>query len=70
MRAANDQIILVVEHEPEVRSFLEMALRSDGFEVETAEDGEEGLNCLQTGLPIAAVLLDVSIYNLKAVDSK
>jgi two-component system response regulator AtoC len=61
MRSASDQIILVVEHEPEVRTFLEMTLRSDGFGVETAEDGEEGLNCLQTGLPIAAVLLDVSI---------
>jgi two-component system response regulator AtoC len=62
MRAeANDQIILVVEDELEVRTYLEMALRCDGFGVETAEDGEEGLNCLQTGLPIAAVLLDVSI---------
>jgi two-component system response regulator AtoC len=62
MRAeTNDQIILVVEDEPEVRTYLEMALRCDGFGVETAEDGEEGLNYLQTGLPIAAVLLDVSI---------
>jgi two-component system response regulator AtoC len=61
MRSASDQIILVVEHELEVRSFLEMALRSDGFGVETAEDGEEGLNCLQAGLPIAAVLLEVAL---------
>ncbi len=46
---------------PEVRTYLEIALRCAGFEVETAEDGEEGLLCLRAGLPIAAVLLDVSI---------
>jgi two-component system, NtrC family, response regulator AtoC len=61
MRSASDQIILVVEHEPDVRAFLENALRRDGFGVETAEDGEEGLTYLQTGLPIAAVLLDMSM---------
>jgi two-component system response regulator AtoC len=62
MRAeVNDQVILVVEDEPEVRSYLEMALRCEGFGVETAEDGEEGLHALRNGVPICAVLLDVGI---------
>ena len=59
----NSQVILLVEDEPEVRSYIEMALRCDGFSVETAEDGEEGLHCLQMGLPVSAVLLDVSMPN-------
>jgi two-component system response regulator AtoC len=59
----NSQLILLVEDEPEVRSYIEMALRCDGFRVETAEDGDEGLQCLQLGLPVSAVLLDVSMPN-------
>lgn len=58
---ASDRIILVVEDEPEVRSYLEMALSCEGYGVETAEDGEEGLNFLQLGVPVCAVLLDVMI---------
>lgn len=57
----NSQTILLVEDEPEVRDYIEMELRCEGFSVETAEDGEEGLKCLQMGLPISAVLLDVSM---------
>jgi len=59
----NSQVILLVEDEPEVRNYIEMALRCDGFSVETAEDGDEGLQCLQMGLPVSAVLLDVSMPN-------
>jgi two-component system response regulator AtoC len=36
-----------------------MALRCEGYSVETVEDGEEALNCLQIGMPVSAVLLDV-----------
>jgi two-component system response regulator AtoC len=57
----NSQVILLVEDESEVRNYIEMALRCDGFSVETAKDGEEGLNSLQMGLSVSAVLLDVSI---------
>ena len=61
MRGTIERTILLVEDESDVRTYLEMALRCDGFRVETAEDGDEGLSCLQTGLPISAVLLDVSM---------
>lgn len=52
--------ILVVEDEAEVRSYLQMALRCQGYRVETAQDGLEALAILEDPpAPIAAVLLDV-----------
>jgi two-component system response regulator AtoC len=57
----NSQIMLVVSDDSEVRSYLEMALRCEGFGVESTEDDEEALRCLQTGVPICAVLLDMSL---------
>lgn len=35
--------LLVVEDDPSVRSFTARALEADGHEVETAEDGSEGM---------------------------
>jgi two-component system response regulator AtoC len=57
----NSQIMLVVSGDPEVRAYLEMALRFEGFAVEVTEDDEEALRFLQTGGPISAVLLDMSL---------
>jgi two-component system response regulator AtoC len=52
--------ILVGEDELEVRSYLEMALRYQGYSVELAQDGEELLSCLQSNMgTITAVLLDL-----------
>jgi two-component system response regulator AtoC len=52
--------ILLGEDELEVRCYLEMALRCQGYSVEMAQDGEELLSCLQSNLGnISAVLLDL-----------
>jgi two-component system response regulator AtoC len=52
--------ILLGEDELEVRSYLEMALRCQGYSVELAQDGEELLSCLQSNVgTISAVLLDL-----------
>src|SRR5215467_7047951 len=52
--------ILLGEDELEVRSYLEMALRCQGYSVEMAQDGEELLTCLQANVgTISAVLLDL-----------
>jgi len=52
--------ILLGEDELEVRSYLEMALRCQGYSVEMAQDGEELLSCLQNNPgTISAVLLDL-----------
>lgn len=52
--------ILVAEDEPEVRSYLELALKCQGYKVEMAQDGEELLAILQdSSVSPSAVLLDI-----------
>src|SRR5688500_16090795 len=38
-----DMRVLLVEDEPDLRRSLEKTLREEGYAVDTAEDGEEGL---------------------------
>ena len=52
--------ILVGEDELEVRAYLEMAVQCLGYSVESAQDGDELLSCLQSSTtPPDAVLLDL-----------
>jgi two-component system response regulator AtoC len=55
----NGQTVLFAEDDPEVRSFIEMALRCQGYAVEIADDGEEALELLNANPNVAAVLLDI-----------
>jgi two-component system response regulator AtoC len=66
----NGRTILVGEDEPEVRGYLEMALKCLGYSVELADDGDEVLSCLQTARhDIAAVLLDNIMPNRDGMDT-
>jgi len=56
----NGKTILLGEDELEVRGYLEMALRCHGYSIESAQDGEEVLTCLERdGNRISLVLLDI-----------
>jgi two-component system response regulator AtoC len=56
----NGRTILLGEDELEVRSYLEMALRCHGYSIESAQDGEEVLTCLERERSrISLVLLDI-----------
>lgn len=56
----NGRTILIGEDEQEVRSYLEMALRCHGYCIESAQDGEEVLACLERERDkISLVLLDI-----------
>jgi two-component system, NtrC family, response regulator AtoC len=55
----NGPTVLLAEDDPEVRSYLEMALRGQGYAIEMADDGEEALDVLENTSGISAVLLDV-----------
>ena len=59
METKTRHTVLLAEDEPEVRSYLEMALRGQGYSIETADDGEEALDILQNNPDISAVLLDI-----------
>lgn len=52
--------ILVADDEPEIRDYLQMALRCQGYAVEMALDGEEAIDRLQQGKDrFSLILLDV-----------
>jgi DNA-binding response OmpR family regulator len=52
--------ILIGEDEPEVRSYLEMALRYQGYSIALAQDGEELLSYLENNAgAVSAILLDL-----------
>ena len=56
----NGKSVLLVEDEAEVRSYLEMSLRCEGYSVESAGDGVDAITCLRNASPpISAVLLDI-----------
>jgi two-component system response regulator AtoC len=57
--AKHASTILLAEDDAEVRTYLEMALRCQGYLVETADDGEEALEIVRLNPHISAVLLDI-----------
>ncbi len=70
MQARGEYTILVGEDDPEVRGYLEMALKCRGYAVELAQDGEEVLACLRRSrTAISAVLLDILMPNLDGMDT-
>lgn len=56
----DENTILLADDEPEIRGYLEMALRCQGYSVEAVPDGEEALERLQRSEDkFSLVLLDV-----------
>jgi len=61
------QKVLIVEDEPNMRLGLQDNLEFEGYAVETAEDGEEGLNKITDG-NYDLVLLDVMMPKMSGFD--
>jgi two-component system response regulator RegX3 len=59
--------ILVVDDEPALLDAVGYALRSEGFEVETATDGEEALQTL-SGDSVELVVLDIMLPRLSGIE--
>ncbi len=59
-----DMRILIVEDEPDLLSSLAMAMRDEGYAVDTSEDGEEGLYKAQNW-NYDAIVLDVMLPKLE-----
>jgi CheY-like chemotaxis protein len=51
MEPASNKTILVVDDEPNVRDYLRTVLEDAGFQVLTAEDGEQALEMIQSDPP-------------------
>jgi CheY-like chemotaxis protein len=56
--------VLVVEDEPENRLFIGLMLRTEGYEVQEAEDGHAALELLAAGPLPELILLDVMMPGL------
>ena len=55
--------VLVVDDEPTITELVGMALRYEGFEVETASTGQQALDAVRTNPP-ALIVLDVMLPDL------
>ncbi len=62
-----DARILLVEDDPSIREVTAIGLRNAGFTVETADDGQAGLERFAAG-PFDLVLLDVMLPRLDGLD--
>src|SRR5271157_3511431 len=63
------ETILIGEDESEVRGFLEMTLRCQGYQIHFAENGEEVLAQLREHRAISAVLLDIMMPSKDGIET-
>lgn len=59
--------VLVIEDDPAVTHFLAKGFREEGWEVQEAPDGREGL-CLATGAPFDLIVLDILLPGLHGLE--
>jgi two-component system response regulator AtoC len=64
----NKQLILVVDDEDSVRMVLKALLRREGYEVETASDGEEAVNKVKLLQP-SMVIMDIRMPNKDGMEA-
>jgi CheY-like chemotaxis protein len=62
--AGGHETILVVEDQPEVRRMAVRALRSEGYQVVEAADGQDALDLIAGGGSVALVLTDLALPRL------
>ncbi len=62
--------ILIVEDEPEVRDYLNIALKRQGYTTEFADDGDEALDALTcSGSDVSLMLLDIIMPRKDGLDT-
>jgi DNA-binding response OmpR family regulator len=62
-----NESLLLVEDEQALRTALEVRLRAEGYVVDTAEDGDEGLQ-KATNLPFDLIILDIMLPRRSGLD--
>lgn len=67
MREAKGASLLIIDDEPQIRRFLGISLRAQGYEVSEAADGRAGLEALATG-GADLVILDLGLPDLDGMD--
>ena len=70
MPTPNGHTVLIIEDQLQVRSYLELSLRSLGYTVESAQDSEEGLDRLRSAKrQISAILLDLMLPDSEGMET-
>lgn len=64
----SDYKILLVDDEPDILEFVTYNLRKEGFDVSTANNGEEGLNSAKKIIP-HLILLDVMMPGMDGIET-
>ncbi|KPQ26979.1 response regulator transcription factor [Halomonas sp. HL-93] len=59
--------VLVVDDEPNILISLEFLMQQAGFDVVTAEDGEQAMTCVNQAKP-DLILLDISLPGISGFD--
>lgn len=59
--------ILIIENEVKIARFVELELSHEGYDVEKAQDGREGLDLVKA-LPFDLVLLDIMMPGLNGIE--
>lgn len=61
--------VLVIDDSPEVQRYLRLVLETDHYCVETAANGENGLEKLRTGCSASVVLLDMQMPGMDGLQT-
>ena len=67
--AVEPAMVVLGEDEHEIRSYLEIGLRCQGYQVQSACDGDGVLSVLRKGAPVSAVLLDIMMPTRDGFDT-
>ena len=62
------ELILIVDDDPDIRTFLEISLSLHGFEILEAHDGQQALELAQEHRP-ALILMDVMMPNIDGLEA-
>jgi len=60
--------VLIVDDEPSIVEIAKALLQDIGYEVFTAENGEDGLNCLKEHVDIDCVISDINMPVMDGID--
>ncbi len=64
----HDGPILVVDDDPDIRDMMELVLAMRGYRVQSARDGVDALEQLESGPPPALVLLDLMLPQIDGIE--